>query len=1084
MGWYFNPYALVLFLCALATVWVAVYAWRQRARVGVAPALTLLGITIWSLGYAVATGVHDLAPLGYSLGGLVLAWGLFRYRLFDIVPVARDKVIENMIDGVLVLDTQGRIVDANPTMLQLIGRSAGQVVGQPVEQILAGQPDLVERYRDLPEAQTQITVGEGQALRTFDLRISTLYEQPKRLAGRVLVLSDITQRKRAEEALRESEQKYRILLDESSDPIFTFYPDGQYRYVNMAFAEGVGRKREEITGKKIWDVFPKDEADKRYAAVKWVFENGETKVIEVRVPRPDGDRFYITTVKPILNDEGEVISVICISKEITERKRAEEAERDQRALAEALRDTAAALNSTLEFDQVLDRILANVGRVVPHDAANIMLLDAGQGVARISRSHGYIERGADVDAWRFPVVDFVGLRTMAETGRALIIPDTHADPGWLRQPGTDWQRSYIGAPIQVKGQTFGFMNLDSATPGFFTPLRADSLQAFADQAAIAIENARLYQQAVREADRRATLYQATQAIGASVDREQIAQAIHQAAAQVMPVEAVVIGLLVEGGKEVENIYLYDASQRWPGTRYPLGPGLTSYIITTGQTLRTDNISGEQMMQKTGGIDFGVVADKPLAAIGVPLRLGGQVIGMLSVQSYTPSHYTSEDQELLEMLAAYGATALENARLFEETRRRAEQMATVNRIGMVITSGLDMDHVLRALYEQYRQVVEIDSLHVALYDAETSRIHFPVFRDLEQYVFVDSRDIRTQPGLTGYVIQNRQTLYLPDLHDPETIAAYQVIRPTGLDTRSYVGVPLVVSYTVIGVLSIQSCRPNAYSPDQIRLLETIATQASIAIENARLYAEARRHVEELEQQAMQLQARNEELDAFAHTVAHDLKNPVSLVTTSADLLADEQFDMDEQERLQCASTIARAGRKMDNIIQELLLLSQLRKADVEKQPLDMAHIVQEARQRLAQMSAVYQAEITLPASAWPVTLGYGPWIEEVWVNYLSNAIKYGGKPPRIELGVETLPDGIVRFWIRDSGPGISPEAQARLFTPFMRLDQVHARGHGLGLSIVRRIVEKLGGQVGLESTAGQGSLFYFTLPAAPDPVSVA
>ena len=117
---------------------------------------------------------------------------------------------------------------------------------------------------------------------------------------------------------------YQILLDESSDPIFTFYPNGQYRYVNKAFADGVGKRLDEIIGKKIWDVFPKEEADKRYAAVKWVFENGITKVIEVRVPKPDGDTYYLTTVKPILNSRNEVVSVICISKEITERKRMEQ----------------------------------------------------------------------------------------------------------------------------------------------------------------------------------------------------------------------------------------------------------------------------------------------------------------------------------------------------------------------------------------------------------------------------------------------------------------------------------------------------------------------------------------------------------------------------------------------------------------------------------------------------------------------------------------------------------------------------------------------------------------------------------------
>jgi two-component system, sensor histidine kinase and response regulator len=170
--------------------------------------------------------------------------------------------------------------------------------------------------------------------------------------------------------------------------------------------------------------------------------------------------------------------------------------------------------------------------------------------------------------------------------------------------------------------------------------------------------------------------------------------------------------------------------------------------------------------------------------------------------------------------------------------------------------------------------------------------------------------------------------------------------------------------------------------------------------------------------------------------------------------------------------------MDSIIKELLLLAEVRKTGIELQPLHMGSIVQEARCRLANVIDSTHAEF-LPAviSEWPVARGYAPWVEEVWANYLSNAMKYGGQPPRLELGAIALQDGMVRFWVRDNGRGIPPEQCARLFTPFTRLDPDRAAGHGLGLSTVRRIVEKLGGQVAVESVAGEGSVFSFTLPAA-------
>jgi PAS domain S-box-containing protein len=247
--------------------------------------------------------------------------------------------------------------------------------------------------------------------------------------------------------------------------------------------------------------------------------------------------------------------------------------------------------------------------------------------------------------------------------------------------------------------------------------------------------------------------------------------------------------------------------------------------------------------------------------------------------------------------------------------------------------------------------------------------------------------------------------------------------------------------------------------------------------------ARKRAEEaLYQYARELEASNVELDAFAHTVAHDLKNPLSTLAGFGDLLEQKYTTMSGAQLATSANNMARSARRMINIIDELLLLASVRKMEeVPTAPLDMAAIVAAAQDRLKDIIISSQGEVILPP-AWPTAIGYAPWIEEVWVNYLSNALKYGGSPPQVEVGfdvtseaVDKFPNFQVRFWVRDNGTGLTPEEQGRLFTPFTRLDQARARGHGLGLSIVRRIVEKLRGRVGVESEVGWGSIFWFTLP---------
>jgi len=226
----------------------------------------------------------------------------------------------------------------------------------------------------------------------------------------------------------------------------------------------------------------------------------------------------------------------------------------------------------------------------------------------------------------------------------------------------------------------------------------------------------------------------------------------------------------------------------------------------------------------------------------------------------------------------------------------------------------------------------------------------------------------------------------------------------------------------------------------------------------------------------LEQQNRELDAFAHTVAHDLKSPLAIIIGYTEILHHEAVELNPEKLELIGQATHRSARKAVNIINTLLLLASVRKGQVKVASLDMAEIVNQVQERLEVMITEYRGEIILPET-WPISLGYAPWVEEVWTNYLSNGLKYGGQPPRLELGAAPQADGMFRFWVQDNGAGLAPEAQTSLFTEFTRLNEVRAEGHGLGLSIVQRIINKLGGQVGVESEVGQGSLFYFALPAA-------
>jgi signal transduction histidine kinase len=218
-----------------------------------------------------------------------------------------------------------------------------------------------------------------------------------------------------------------------------------------------------------------------------------------------------------------------------------------------------------------------------------------------------------------------------------------------------------------------------------------------------------------------------------------------------------------------------------------------------------------------------------------------------------------------------------------------------------------------------------------------------------------------------------------------------------------------------------------------------------------------------------------VDALTNALANDLREPLGRVVSFAQMLEEEYESLSAEDLQHYLQTIVQRGQEIVTVIDELLAVSAAPSTEIgeETSPLDMASVVRGVLERLAHMITEHEATIITPKT-WPVSLGHGPWIEEVWANLISNAIRYGGQPPQVELGATKQKGKTIRFWVRDNGQGLAPEEQVRLFT---RTDQAPATEYGLGLMLVQRIMGKVGGELGVESEEGQGSVFHFTLPSA-------
>jgi len=373
-----------------------------------------------------------------------------------------------------------------------------------------------------------------------------------------------------------------------------------------------------------------------------------------------GDKVFDLRYIPMKSGDT-VESVIGVATDITERERAESAEHEQRMIAEALRDTANALTSTLDLNEVLERILTSVGQVVSHDAANIMLIDNGQ--VSVVRSLGYAERGLEtwINSLQFPLTRIPRLQQVVANGHSDVIQDTREATGWLGFPELHWVRSSVSVPIRLEGQVMGLLNLDSATTGFFTQKHADWLQSFADQAALALHNARFYESERYERRLAEMLRKTAEAFASSIHIEDTLSLILDQLRQVVRYKRAAIMLVEQDMLRVAGASGFPAEEAGIGTTHHYADiPLFAEALRSKNPVVIEDTQHDPRWTILPGID-----EFARSWIGVVLTAHDVAIGFLSISDDEPGAYTARDIEAVAAFAQQAALAIENARILTE-----------------------------------------------------------------------------------------------------------------------------------------------------------------------------------------------------------------------------------------------------------------------------------------------------------------------------------------------------------------------------------------------------------------------------------
>jgi signal transduction histidine kinase/integral membrane sensor domain MASE1 len=510
----------------------------------------------------------------------------------------------------------------------------------------------------------------------------------------------------------------------------------------------------------------------------------------------------------------------------------------------------------------------------------------------------------------------------------------------------------------------------------------------------------------------------------------------------------------------------------PGHVLAGGNGSVSGLaVATAAPVWSDDVFADARLSLVDEIRRGMTAAGDAAVLAVPLRVKGQIIGALSVADGPGRHFTAADAGRLQAFADQAAIAVDNARLYEDATRQRRESEVVAALAAEINRSLDLDHVLQQVAEAATALCGGDVTHIALSepDSDAVRLRLAVGSRLQT-----DREVRIGPGqgLGGLVLRTRRPLRIVDAREDPRLEQIQREVVDVEDVRSAMIVPIPGEDRIEGLIYVSRRRVAPFSEHDETIGQRLADHAAIAIRNSRLFAAER-------MARAEAHAANRAKDHFLATLSHELRTPLNAVMGWLRMLRNPRLD--EGQKHHALDVIERNARLQAQLINDLLDVSRIiaGKLEMEKYPVDLVPVVQEAIE--AVRGDVEGKGLTLTVSLDPATgevLGDPVRLQQIVANLLSNAVKFTPGHGRIEVRLERVRVN-ARLSVADSGEGIEPQMLPHVFEPFQQADSTTTRSHqglGLGLAIVRQLVEAHGGRVRVDSPGrGQGATVVVELP---------